>query len=60
MKFLKNEVRAVRGAKLYSFEYWVHIEVLIDGKWITPYLVDEEKDAVIVPDGITEIAPKGF
>jgi len=43
MKFLENEVRAVRGAKLYSFEYWVHTEVLIDGKWVTPYLVDEEK-----------------
>lgn len=41
--FTEKEIRAVRDAKIYYEKYWVHAELLVDGSWITPYLVQEEK-----------------
>jgi len=41
--FTEKEIRAVRGAEICYEKYWVDIEVLVNGVWITPYLVQEEK-----------------
>jgi len=41
--FTEKEIRAIRGAKIGYEEYWVDAELLVDGIWITPYLVQEEK-----------------
>jgi hypothetical protein len=41
--FTEKEIRAVRGAEIGFEKYWVHAELLVDGQWITPYLVQEEK-----------------
>lgn len=41
--FTEKEIRAVRGAEIGYEKYWVHAELLVDGLWITPYLVQEEK-----------------
>lgn len=40
--FTEKEVRAVRGAEIGYEKYCVYTEVLVDGLWITPYLVQEE------------------
>ena len=41
--FTEKEIRAVRGAEIGYEKYWVHAELLVDGQWITPYLIQEEK-----------------
>jgi len=41
--FTEKEIRAVRDAEAIYEIYWVHAELLVDGQWITPYLVQEEK-----------------
>ena len=41
--FTEKEIRAIRGAEIGYEKYWVHTEVLVNGVWITPYLVQEEK-----------------
>ena len=41
--FNEKEIRAVRGAETEFEEYWVHIELLVNNQWITPYLVHKEK-----------------
>ena len=45
MKISENEIRAVRKFKDAFAEgyYWVHIELFIDGKWIEPFIVNEDK-----------------
>ena len=42
-EFTEKEIRAIRDAEIGYEKYWVHTEVLINGVWITPYLVQEEK-----------------
>ena len=42
--YTEKEIRAVRGTAEIGYEkYWVHAELLVNGQWITPYLVQEEK-----------------
>lgn len=43
MEFNEKQIRAVKGNKIIYKEYWIHAELLIDGKWVQPYLVHEEK-----------------
>lgn len=43
MKIERNQIRAIKGTHLIHREYWFHAEILVDGKWIEPFLVDEEK-----------------
>lgn len=40
--FNEKEIRAIRGAEIGYEKYWVNTEVLVNGVWITPYLVQEE------------------
>ena len=42
-KFTEKEIRAVRGAELGYERYSVRIEVLVNGNWVIPYLVNEDK-----------------
>ena len=42
MKIAEKEIRVVRDNKIWDDEYWVNIEILIDGKWIHPYFANEE------------------
>lgn len=42
MEFTKYQIKAVKGAALFAGESWVHAEILVDGKWIHPYFVNEE------------------
>lgn len=42
MKIERNQIRAIKGSKIIHRDYWFHVEILVDGKWIEPYLVDEE------------------
>lgn len=41
--YTEKEIRAVRGVEIGYEKYVVHAELLVDGQWITPYLVQEEK-----------------
>lgn len=41
--FNEKEIRAVRGAEIGYEKYSVHAELLVNGQWIKPYLVQEEK-----------------
>lgn len=40
--FTEKEIRAVRGTEIGFQRYRVHTEVLVNGSWIIPYLVQEE------------------
>lgn len=42
-KFTEKEIRAVRGAELGYERYSVRVEVLVNGYWVIPYLVNEDK-----------------
>lgn len=47
MEFNEKQIRAVRGPKIIYKEYWIHAELFIDGKWVQPYLVQEEKTKLV-------------
>ena len=41
--FTKKDIRAVRDCESTRYkEYWVHIELFIDGDWFEPYFINEE------------------
>ena len=41
--YTEKEIRAVRGAEIGYEKYWVRAELLVNGQWIAPYLVQEEE-----------------
>lgn len=52
-EFNEKQIRAVRGNRIINTEYWIHAELLIDGKWTQPYLVHEEKLKWYTPERST-------
>lgn len=43
MRIERNQIRAIKGSKAIYRDYHFHAEILVNGKWIEPYLVNEEK-----------------
>ena len=43
LNFTKYQIKAVKGANTVGRKYWFNAEILLNGKWVHPYFVQEEQ-----------------